>query len=119
MNKLGEKEVYSVVSYIGVNNGYLGDFSYASHADFYPRYCGLAINPNDYPGTTRERFIQILGNCSPEDQAKILKGVLERCPLSSFEDSFEDGYLKKFDFEKRKNYMKKLLNGLMSYKVKG
>ncbi|MGN4445822.1 hypothetical protein CN980_00920 [Bacillus cereus] len=119
MNKLGEKEVYSVVSYIGVNNGYLGDFSYASHADFYPRYCGLAINPNDYPGTTRERFIQILGNCSPEDQAKILKGVLERCPLSNFEDSFENGYLKKFDFEKKKELHEKIIKWTNELQGKG
>ncbi|MFP3378920.1 abortive infection family protein [Bacillus sp. SIMBA_069] len=101
MDKLEQKEVYSVVSYIGVNGGYLGDFSYASHADFYPSYCGLGINPYDYSGTTRERFIQILGNCSPENQAKILVGVLEKYPLGYHEDLLDREVIKKFDYEKK------------------
>jgi hypothetical protein len=67
MNKLGRVEVSSVVSYIGVHGGYLGDFSYASHADFYPSYCGLDINPNEYDGTTRERFIKILSESNSKD----------------------------------------------------
>ena len=64
--------------YIGVRDGYLGDFTYGTHAEFYPEYCGLDIDPATYPGTTRERFIEILGNQSPRDQAKILRGVIDR-----------------------------------------
>lgn len=64
--------------YIGIDGGYLGDFSYRSHADFYPEYCDLDIDPNVYPGTTRERFIEILSTRTPLDQAKILRGVLDR-----------------------------------------
>lgn len=64
--------------YIGVRDGYLGDFTYRTHAEFYPEYCGLDIDPATYPGTTRERFIEILGNQSPRDQAKILRGVIDR-----------------------------------------
>ena len=45
--------------YIGVAGGYIGDFSYRTHAEFYPEYCDLAIDPNNYAGTTRERFIEI------------------------------------------------------------
>lgn len=64
--------------FIGVSAGYLGDFSYRTHGEFYPEYCDLDIDPNTYPGTTRERFIEILSTRSPHDQAKILRGVLDR-----------------------------------------
>jgi hypothetical protein len=31
--------------YIGVSNdGYLGDFTYQTHEEFYPEFCGLDIN---------------------------------------------------------------------------
>lgn len=71
-----------VYKYIGVSGGYLGDFSYRSHADFYPEYCGLDINPNDYENfTTRERFKKILSESPPINQAKIIRGILERFPF--------------------------------------
>ncbi len=69
--------------YIGVFGGYLGDFSYRTHTDFYPEYCNLDINPYAYEGTTRERFIQILKSSSPDVQAKIVRGVLERFPVNA------------------------------------
>jgi hypothetical protein len=69
--------------WIGVSGGYLGDFSYNSHAEFYPLYCDLDINPYQLEGTTRERFIQILRSSSPDIQAKILRGVLQRFPLDA------------------------------------
>ena len=68
-----------VNDYIGVSDGYLVDFSYASHQDFYPYYCGLEIDPLQLPGTTRQRFIQVLEEASPADQAKILRGTLAKC----------------------------------------
>lgn len=76
---LSRQVVVKVVNcYIGVSGGYLGDFTYSSHADFYPEYCDLDIDPYTFEGTTRERFIEILSTQSPHDQAKILRGVLER-----------------------------------------
>ncbi|WP_156297974.1 abortive infection family protein [Mycobacterium paragordonae] len=82
---LSRQEVIKVVNrYIGVSGGYLGDFTYNSHADFYPEYCDLDIDPYAYPGTTRERFIEILSTQSAHDQAKILRGVLDR-----FDDNVE------------------------------
>lgn len=78
---LNDREVIRVVNrYIGVNGGYLGDFSYRTHADFYSEYCDLDINPNTHEGTTRERFIDILSSLAPRDQAKVLRGVIERFP---------------------------------------
>ena len=82
MTALRRGQIMKVVNrYIGVSGGYLGDFSYRTHADFYSEYCDLDIDPNKYEGTTRERFIEILTNASPSAQAKILRGVLERFPL--------------------------------------
>lgn len=72
-----------VERYIGVSGGYLGDFSYSSHAEFYPLYCELDIDPYAMQGTTRERFISILSDVPPRDQAKILRGVLERFPVGA------------------------------------
>lgn len=75
-------EIARIVNrYIGVN-GYLGDFTYRSHADFYPEFCDLEINPSDFEGTTRERFIAILSSLDPFDQASVVSGVLERFPAS-------------------------------------
>ena len=76
---LTQQEIMKAVNrYIGVNGGYLGDFTYRTHADFYPEYCGLSIDPSAYQGTTKERFIQILSTQPAGNQAKILQGVIER-----------------------------------------
>lgn len=65
--------------YIGVSGGYLGDFSYRTHSEFYPEYCGLYdIETEAFAGTTRERFIEILLSRTPHDQAKILRGVIAK-----------------------------------------
>jgi len=70
--------------YIGVNGGYLGDFSYRTHHDFYLDL-DLDIDPFNYDGTTRERFIKIVTESSPDIQARILEGVLDRFPVGSSE----------------------------------
>ena len=79
---LTRQQVMQVVSrYIGVEGGYLGDFSYRTHTEFYPEFCDINdVYPDELPGTTRERFIEILSTQSPDRQARILKGVLERFP---------------------------------------
>ncbi len=69
-----------VYKYIGVSGGYLGDFSYRSHHEFYVEL-DLDIDPSTYDGTTRERFITILSESAPQVQARILEGVLERFPV--------------------------------------
>lgn len=66
--------------YIGVSSGWLGDFSYRTHADFYPEYCDLEYNPYNFEGTTRARFQTILENAKPDEQAKIIRGVLKKYP---------------------------------------
>lgn len=71
-----------VYKYIGVDQGYLGDFSYQKHADFYADL-DLDINPYNYTGTTRERFMQIVAESAPHVQVTILEGILERFPVGS------------------------------------
>lgn len=81
-NGLTSQEIMIIVNrWIGVQGGYLGNFSYRTHAEFYPEYCGLDFDPNKYEGTTRERFIEIITNADPKDQAKIVRGVIELFPI--------------------------------------
>lgn len=76
-------EIHKLVNkYVGVEGGYLGDFSYNSHHEFYMQL-DLQINPNEYPGTTRQRFIKILSENPAPVQAKILEGILYRYPVAS------------------------------------
>ena len=82
--------------YIGVSEGYLGDFTYRTHADFYPEYCDLEINPNELDGTTRERFIEIFKQIDNASKSKMLKGVIERFPI-------DDSYAPKTRTENLKN----------------
>jgi hypothetical protein len=67
--------------YIGVSGGYLGDFSYRTHNEFYVEYCDLYYDTYSMPATTRARFEQILIEANPGDQAKIVRGVLAKYPF--------------------------------------
>lgn len=81
-------EIQRIVNrYIGVQGGYLGDFSYASHAAFYSEYCDLDIDPYEFEGTTRERFIGILSSQPAQNQARIIRGLLDRCPVDEGPDT--------------------------------
>lgn len=73
-----------VYKYMGVSGGYLADFSYRSHHEFYVEL-ELDVDPYKYDGTTRERFIKILSEGPPQVQARILDGVLARFPVGSSE----------------------------------
>ena len=79
---LSRSEIARLVNqYIGVSDGYLGNFSYRTHADFYHDYCGLDIDPFEYGGTTRERFIAILSSLSPQEQATVVRGIIDKFPV--------------------------------------
>jgi len=67
--------------YIGVNGGYLGDFTHRSHRDFYVEFCEVGVNADEFEGTTRQRFIAILSGTDPRVQAKILRGLIQRFPV--------------------------------------
>lgn len=81
--KLQPSDIIEIVNdYIGVKDGYLGDFSYRSHREFYPYYCGINnIDPEKIQGTTREKFLHILSSASSENQHKILIGLLKKYPF--------------------------------------
>jgi hypothetical protein len=80
-----------VQRYIGVKDGYLGDFSYQKHHDFYVEL-DLDINPFDYEGTTRQRLEQILRDAIPDVQARIVQGILDRFPVGSSEHRTQSLY---------------------------
>ncbi|MDQ7839252.1 MAG: abortive infection family protein [Thermodesulfobacteriota bacterium] len=72
-----------VEDYIGTNSGYLNNFTYHKHDQFYPVYCGLDIDVSSYRTrghTTRTAFIEILKDSPPRQQAKIIRGIFEMLP---------------------------------------
>jgi len=78
--------------YIGVDSGFLGlpdsrRFTYHTHADFYPEYCGISKNPLDIEGTTRVRFIQIYLDATSQEQAKIIRGSIAKFPIGEGPDT--------------------------------
>lgn len=100
-----------VIGYIGGSGGYLGEdypgrFSYKSHKEFYPSYCGLDIDPDQYEGTTRDRFIKILQLQDSKNQAKILRGILAKYPFDKFTENQQS--IKKKCYEDIQNSIKKL-----------
>lgn len=68
------------VQFIGVEGGYLGDFNRGELDQFYLQH-GLDIDIDQYEGTTRARFIDILLTSTPNVQAQILRGVIDRFPV--------------------------------------
>jgi hypothetical protein len=66
-----------VKQYIGVDRGNLLEFSYHSLSEFYSEI-GVERDLDAYTGTKRARFIAILNEVESRDQAKIIRGVLER-----------------------------------------
>jgi len=85
---LTKPEIFMITnSYIGVSGGYLGDFSYRTHEEFYPYFCDLNITPAGYEGTTRQKFLSILENADGPTQSKILKGVLKKYPIDFFPEN--------------------------------
>jgi hypothetical protein len=81
---LTQPEIVRIVNwYIGVSGGYLGlpeRLTYRTHTDFYAEYCDLSVDLSPFAGTTREAFMEALASLSPRDQAKVLRGVIERFP---------------------------------------
>lgn len=96
MGELRSSEVHWVLNcYIGVENGYLGDFSYRTHREFYQAFCDLDLNVDSFSGnTTRERFMSILSGVEACDQASILRGVARKYPAESEHFRTQENYRK-------------------------
>src|SRR4051794_36576483 len=91
MEKMGRLEINKLMErYIGSSGGYLGTFG--SHPELLRFYvdCGVDVIPTDYQGTNKARFQAILDAAGPRDQAKIIRGILERHPVGSSGDRTQD-----------------------------
>jgi len=79
---LNKGMVFRIVDkFIGVDGGHLVGFSVKTLWEFYPEYCDLDISPRQGCGTKRDCFTTILLEAEPKDQAKILGGLLKKCPV--------------------------------------
>lgn len=79
--RLTRKEIGKLVhNWIGVNGGYLGNFSYSTHDRFWMETCDLHVDTTSYPGTTRVCFEETLFEASARDQAAALRAILEDYP---------------------------------------
>lgn len=94
VGRLATSDVHWVATnYIGVVDGYLGDFSYRTLREFYPAYCDLVIDPDTVSGrTTREKFVGILASADPKTQAAILRGVARKYPQGSETQRTAEGF---------------------------
>lgn len=76
--RLTNREIGRIVtSWLGVEGGYLADFSYSSHNTFWLEACDLIVDTHGFDGTTRECFIHTLSNASASDQSKALRAILD------------------------------------------
>ncbi len=79
--RLTRKEVGRLVhDWIGVDGGYLGNFSYARHDQFWLEVCDIHVDTAAFPGPTRACFEATLLEASAKDQAAVLRAILEDYP---------------------------------------
>ncbi|MGL6096223.1 MAG: hypothetical protein ACRC7O_10560 [Fimbriiglobus sp.] len=76
----GQEIIRLVKQYVGVTDGHLGDFSFATLRDFYAEFCDLSFEIRQSEGTKREHFERILRTSPPDVQAKIVRGTLKKYP---------------------------------------
>lgn len=86
--RLTRKEIGRLVhNWIGVDGGYLGNFSYAAHDRFWMEVCDLEVETGAFPGTTRACFEDTLYRASARDQAAVLKAILDEYPAPDEPDT--------------------------------
>lgn len=80
-SRLTRREIGRLVhNWIGVDDGYLGKFSYATHDLFWMETCDLHVDTTAFPGPTRECFEKTLFAAGARDQAAALRAILEEYP---------------------------------------
>jgi hypothetical protein len=85
--RLTTKEIGRLVhNWIGVDGGYLGNFSYPTHDRFWMEVCDLHVDTNAFQGTTRACFEETLFQASASHQAAALRAILEDYPPSATAD---------------------------------
>lgn len=93
--------------WIGVDGGYLGRFSYASHDRFWLDVCDVPISTAAFNGTTRACFEATLFEASAADQAAVLRALLDEYPLG--EDTPTDELA-------RNNFRRRSCDGLRAWR---
>ncbi len=79
--KLTRDEIKRLVyNWIGVDGGYLGSFTYASHDRFWLEVCDISVDTGWFNGTTRQCFEKTLFEAEPRDQAAALRAILDEYP---------------------------------------
>lgn len=68
--------------YLGIDDGHLGRFTSRTLGDFFPEYCNVEVETWPQEGTSREIFITVTKELPVVDQAKVLRGVLKRFPVT-------------------------------------
>ncbi|MBO9877679.1 abortive infection family protein [Xanthomonas sp. D-99] len=103
MGELRSSEIHWVVhQYIGVEGGYLGDFSYRTHREFYSAFCDLDLDLDAFDGnTTRERFVAILSGVEGHRQAAILRGIAKKYPQGGEHFRTSQAYKKLLELARR------------------
>jgi hypothetical protein len=82
---LSQGQVLRVVNdYVGVHGGYLGDFTYRTHSEFYPLYCDIdhvdAYNvPRHDPGKLHCDPLGPEPSRSGEDLEGLVRALPDRC----------------------------------------
>ena len=94
--KLTRGEIRRLVhNWIGVDGGYLGSFSYASHDRFWLEVCDLYVNTHWFHGTTREHFEKTLFEATAKDQAAALRAILDDYPPDDEPNPDRPGFVQK------------------------
>jgi hypothetical protein len=103
VGELRSSEIHWVVhQYVGVEGGYLGDFSYRTHREFYSAICDLDLDLDAFGGkTTRERFLAILSGVEGHQQAAILRGIAKKYPQGGEHFRTPEAYQKLLELAKR------------------
>lgn len=78
--------------YLGVSQGFVAGISDIRALETFCIKCKLEVDPRTLQGTNREKFEQILRECSPAEQATIIRAMLDRFPPNEelFESRTED-----------------------------
>lgn len=103
-----------VYNWIGVDGGYLGSFSYASHDRFWLEVCDISVSTAAFPGTTRECFEQTLFDVSADDQAAVLRSILEDHPPLDAPDAGQPRFRTKKLFDEILSWISRLETGTTS-----
>jgi hypothetical protein len=80
---LSPAQIGRVISdWLGVEGGYLADFTYASHDRFWFEVCARTVDTRGFEGTTRECFRSNMLDATPSEQALVLRALIDRYPIS-------------------------------------